>query len=178
MIYGVHKDELISNILLWSPAHGHASVGRPAKTYINPLRTKDATKKTCPEQWMIGMEGERERARELCAVSATWWWILIFTIQIRLSFNHLLYFLKHKQYKKIMSCPEDGGVSRCKETEGRGRRLDGRTWARKEAKVNRVSKEYALATLLHLKKTFKNLLCCLFFLTTHMGVSLKFHIFC
>ena len=26
-------DELISNILLWTPTHGHISVGQPAKTY-------------------------------------------------------------------------------------------------------------------------------------------------
>ena len=29
------KDELISDVLLWKPSHGHARVGRPAKTYID-----------------------------------------------------------------------------------------------------------------------------------------------
>ena len=31
------KDELISDVLLWKPAYGHAGVGRPAKTYIDQL---------------------------------------------------------------------------------------------------------------------------------------------
>ena len=34
---GVSKDELISEILLWTPTHGHTSIDRPAKTYIHRL---------------------------------------------------------------------------------------------------------------------------------------------
>ena len=30
-----NKDELISDILLWTPTHGHTSDGQPAKTYIH-----------------------------------------------------------------------------------------------------------------------------------------------
>ena len=33
------NDELISNILLWICAHGYASVGQPARTYIHQLCT-------------------------------------------------------------------------------------------------------------------------------------------
>ena len=29
------KDEIISNILLWTPTYGHTSIGWPAKTYIH-----------------------------------------------------------------------------------------------------------------------------------------------
>ena len=32
------KDELISDILLWTPTHGHTRVGRPAKTYMHLCR--------------------------------------------------------------------------------------------------------------------------------------------
>ena len=35
---GRNKDELISNILLRTPAHGRASVGRPAENFIHQLR--------------------------------------------------------------------------------------------------------------------------------------------
>ena len=28
------RDELISDVLLWTPTHGHAKAGRPARTYI------------------------------------------------------------------------------------------------------------------------------------------------
>ena len=31
------KDELISDVLLWTPTHGCARVGRPARTYIQQL---------------------------------------------------------------------------------------------------------------------------------------------
>ena len=31
------KDELISDILLWTPSHGRAKAGRPARTYIQHL---------------------------------------------------------------------------------------------------------------------------------------------
>ena len=31
------RDELISHILLWTPSHGRAKVGRPARTYIKQL---------------------------------------------------------------------------------------------------------------------------------------------
>ena len=31
------RDELISNVLLWTPSHGQAKAGRPARTYIQQL---------------------------------------------------------------------------------------------------------------------------------------------
>ena len=31
------KDELISSLLFWTPAHGYTSVGRPYKTFIDVL---------------------------------------------------------------------------------------------------------------------------------------------
>ena len=31
------RDELISDVLLWTPSHGQAKAGRPARTYIQPL---------------------------------------------------------------------------------------------------------------------------------------------
>ena len=33
------KDKLISDILLWTPSHGHASVGQPTRTYPQQLCT-------------------------------------------------------------------------------------------------------------------------------------------
>ena len=32
------KEELVSDVLLWRPKHGHTKVGRPARTYIDQLR--------------------------------------------------------------------------------------------------------------------------------------------
>ena len=31
------RDELIRDVLLWTPTHGHAKAGRPARTYIQQL---------------------------------------------------------------------------------------------------------------------------------------------
>ena len=33
------KNKLLRDVLLWTPAHGRVSIGRPAKTYINSVRT-------------------------------------------------------------------------------------------------------------------------------------------
>ena len=42
------KDELINDILLWTPSHGHASVGWPARTYLQPPCTDtECCLKTC-----------------------------------------------------------------------------------------------------------------------------------
>ena len=47
------RDELISDVLLWTPTHGRAKAGRPARTYIQQLQ------KTCQRRWTIGKSGER-----------------------------------------------------------------------------------------------------------------------
>ena len=43
------KDELVSDVLLWTPTYGQAKAGRPARTYIysSYVRTRDVTQKTC-----------------------------------------------------------------------------------------------------------------------------------
>ena len=53
------KDELISDILLWTPTYGQTKAGRPARIYSSYVRTQDVTLKTCQRQWIIGRSGER-----------------------------------------------------------------------------------------------------------------------
>ena len=36
-IYIICRDELISDVLLWTPTYGRAKAGRPARTYIQQL---------------------------------------------------------------------------------------------------------------------------------------------
>ena len=69
------KDELISDVLLWTPTYGCAKAGRPARTYIQQLceDTGMVNLKTCRRRWMIGRSGERG-VRDICAGGATWWW--------------------------------------------------------------------------------------------------------
>ena len=68
------RDELISDVLLWTPTHGRAKAGRPAQTYIQQL-CEDTW--CCPEDLPRAMndrEEWRERVRDIRATSATWWW--------------------------------------------------------------------------------------------------------
>ena len=62
------RDELISDILLWTRSHRWAKAGRPARTYIQLL---DADKE-CSPKVMDDREGWRERIREICAGGVTW----------------------------------------------------------------------------------------------------------
>ena len=68
------RDELISDVLLWTPTHGRAKAGRPARTYIQQLCGDTGC---CPEdlpEAMNDREKWRERIRDICATSTTWWW--------------------------------------------------------------------------------------------------------
>ena len=53
------KDELISDVLLWTPTYGQAKAGRPARTYSSYVRIRDVTLKTCQKRWTIGRSVER-----------------------------------------------------------------------------------------------------------------------
>ena len=46
------RDELISDVLLWTPSHGQAKIGRPARTYIQQP-CADVALKTYRERWTI-----------------------------------------------------------------------------------------------------------------------------
>ena len=52
------KDELISDVLRWTPTYGREKAGRPARTYSNYVRTRDVTLKTCRRLGVIGRSGE------------------------------------------------------------------------------------------------------------------------
>ena len=68
------RDELIRDVLLWTPTHGRAKAGRPARTYIQQLCEDTGC---CPEDLpraMNNWEEWRERVRDIRATSAIWWW--------------------------------------------------------------------------------------------------------
>ena len=68
------RDELISDVLLWTPTHGRAKAGLPARTYIQQLCEDTGC---CPEdlpEAMNDREKWRERVRDIRATSTTWWW--------------------------------------------------------------------------------------------------------
>ena len=69
-----NKDELISDILLWTSSHGRAKVGRPARTYIQQLSADTGCIPEDPPEAIDDREGWRERVRDIRASCATWWW--------------------------------------------------------------------------------------------------------
>ena len=71
------RDKLISDVLLWSPTHGWAKAGRPARTYIQQLcEDMGYSPEDLPEA-MNNREKWRERVRDIRATSMTWWWLLL-----------------------------------------------------------------------------------------------------
>ena len=68
------KDELISDVLLWTPTHGCARVGRPARTYIQQLCEDTGCNPEDLPEAMNDWEKWRETVRDIRAGGATWWW--------------------------------------------------------------------------------------------------------
>ena len=68
------RDELIRDVLLWTPTHGCAKAGQPVRTYIQQLCEDTGC---CPEDLPRAMndrEKWRERVKDIRATSTTWWW--------------------------------------------------------------------------------------------------------
>ena len=68
------RDELISDVLLWTPTCGRAKAGRPAWTYIQLLcKDTGCSHEDLPEA-MSDRKKWRKRVRDIRAGSSTWWW--------------------------------------------------------------------------------------------------------
>ena len=68
------KDELISDVFLWTPTYGRAKAGWPARTYIQQLcQDTGCSPEDLPEA-MNDREKWRERVRDIRAGGTTWWW--------------------------------------------------------------------------------------------------------
>ena len=65
------KDELISDVLLWTPAYGRAKAGRPARTYIQQLYEDTGFNPEDQPKAMNDREKWRERVRDIRAGSTT-----------------------------------------------------------------------------------------------------------
>ena len=69
------KDELISDVLLWTPAYGQAKAGRPARTYIQQLCEDTGCNPEDLPKAMNDREKWREKVRDIRASGTTsWWW--------------------------------------------------------------------------------------------------------
>ena len=73
------KDELISDVLLWTPAYGQAKAGWPARTYIQQLCKDMRCRSEELPKVMNDREKWLERVRDIRASSMTWWYIYTHT---------------------------------------------------------------------------------------------------
>ena len=71
------NDELVNNILLWTPSHGWPQVGQPARTYTQQLYADTGSSLEDLPGVMDNRDGWWETFREIHASSVTWWWLLV-----------------------------------------------------------------------------------------------------
>ena len=78
------RNELVNDVLLWTPTYGRAKAGRPARTYIEQLcEDTGCSPEDLPEA-MNDREKWRERVRDIRASGMTrwWWWYIYIYIYI------------------------------------------------------------------------------------------------
>ena len=68
------RNELISDVLQWTPTYGRAKAGRPARTYIQQLCEDTGCNPEDLPEAMSDREKWRERVRDIHADGRTWWW--------------------------------------------------------------------------------------------------------
>ena len=68
-------DELIANVLQWTPSHGRVKAGWPARSYIQQLCDDTGCSLEELTEAMDNRERWRERVRDIRADGATWWWL-------------------------------------------------------------------------------------------------------
>ena len=77
------KDEIVSDVLLWTPAYGQSKAGRPARTFIQQLCDDTGCNPEDLPKAMNNRETWRERIRDIRASHTSWWWwwwlLLLFT---------------------------------------------------------------------------------------------------
>ena len=77
------KDELISDVLIWTPTYGRAKAGRPARTYIQQLHEDTGCSPQDLPKAMNDREKWRERVRDICASSTMMIYIYIYIYILR-----------------------------------------------------------------------------------------------
>ena len=70
------RDKLISDVLLWTPSHGRAKAGWPARTYIKQLYANAGCNPEDLPEAMDNREEWRERVWDIRVYCVTWWWYI------------------------------------------------------------------------------------------------------
>ena len=74
------RDELIRDVLSWTPTHGRAKAGRPARTYIQQLCEDTGCSPEDLPSAMNDREEWGERVRDIRATSVTWWRFTVYLL--------------------------------------------------------------------------------------------------
>ena len=72
--YWGSRDELVSDVFLWTPAYGRAMAGWPVRTYMQQLCADTECSPGDLPKAMDDREVWQERVRNIRADSVRWWW--------------------------------------------------------------------------------------------------------
>ena len=89
------RDELIRDVLLWTPTYDLAKAGRPARTYMQQLCEDTRRSPEDLPEAMNDREKWLERVRDIRASGTTWWWWLIFICTNIWHLFHMYEYLFH-----------------------------------------------------------------------------------
>ena len=84
------RDEIISDVLPWTPTYGRVKGGRPARPYIQQLCEDTGCNPEDLPGVMNDREKWRERVRDIRAGGTTWWWWWLLTLIILIDIDNLL----------------------------------------------------------------------------------------
>ena len=92
------RDELISDVLLWTPSHGLAKAGRPARTYIQQHSVHTGCSPEDLPEVMNDRDGWWEMVRDICTGGTTRWWcnsklFILRILEARIFYSGLLLLL-------------------------------------------------------------------------------------
>ena len=82
------KDEIVSDVLVWTPAYGQSKAGRPTRTFIQQLCDDTGCNPEDLPKAMNDRETWRERVRDIRASRTSWWWWTFLWILV-FDFTHL-----------------------------------------------------------------------------------------
>ena len=106
------RDELISNILLWTPSHRRAKVGRPARTYISQLcaytecRLEDRTGAMDDRERYLGeVQGDPRWRRDMMILFFPKDHFLVSQLSLWLAIRYALVSTFGKIYLSLISYP-------------------------------------------------------------------------
>ena len=86
------KDELLSDMLLWTPLDRQPSVGQPARTYLQQLCVDTGHSLEDLPKVMDDRDKWKGTVREIHSIGMTSWWLYIYThIYIRINMGVCVY---------------------------------------------------------------------------------------